>query len=55
MYYIVVVGELWYYVCIFCYNEMCVNIVIVDGIFVLKLRFEKKKNDEEVEELVCFF
>ncbi|KAL0855182.1 hypothetical protein Bca101_060334 [Brassica carinata] len=50
MHYTVVVGESRHYVCIPCYNETRTNTVTVDGTPVLKSRFEKKKNDEEVEE-----
>ncbi|CAN6819123.1 unnamed protein product [Brassica oleracea] len=50
MHYTVVVGESRHYVCIPCYNETRTNTVTVDGTPVPKARFEKKKNDEEVEE-----
>ncbi|KAF8083265.1 hypothetical protein N665_0786s0010 [Sinapis alba] len=50
MHYTVVVGESRHYVCIPCYNETRTNTVTVDGTPVPKSRFEKKKNDEEVEE-----
>ncbi|CAN7117420.1 hypothetical protein BRARA_C03444 [Brassica rapa] len=50
MHYTVVVGESRHYVCIPCYNETRANTVTVDGTPVPKARFEKKKNDEEVEE-----
>ncbi|XP_010487036.1 PREDICTED: histone acetyltransferase HAC5-like isoform X1 [Camelina sativa] len=50
MHYTVVVGESRHYVCIPCYNEARANTVSVDGTSVPKSRFEKKKNDEEVEE-----
>ncbi|CAH8381540.1 unnamed protein product [Eruca vesicaria subsp. sativa] len=50
MHYTVVVGESRHYVCIPCYNETRTNTVTVDGTPVPKPRFEKKKNDEEVEE-----
>ncbi|CAH8362534.1 unnamed protein product [Eruca vesicaria subsp. sativa] len=50
MHYTVVSGESRHYVCIPCYNEARTNTVSVDGTPVPKSRFEKKKNDEEVEE-----
>ncbi|CAE5967059.1 unnamed protein product [Arabidopsis arenosa] len=50
MHYTVVAGESRHYVCIPCYNEARANTVSVDGASVPKSRFEKKKNDEEVEE-----
>ncbi|KAL1204838.1 Histone acetyltransferase HAC5 [Cardamine amara subsp. amara] len=50
MHYTVVAGESRHYVCIPCYNEARTNTVSVDGTPVPKSRFEKKKNDEEVEE-----
>ncbi|CAN8259549.1 unnamed protein product [Cochlearia groenlandica] len=50
MHYTVVAGESRHYVCIPCYNEARTNAVSVDGTNVPKSRFEKKKNDEEVEE-----
>ncbi|KAJ4886470.1 Histone acetyltransferase HAC5 [Raphanus sativus] len=50
MHYTVVSGESRHYVCIPCYNEARTNTVSVDGTLVPKSRFEKKKNDEEVEE-----
>uniref|UniRef100_A0A1J3G8C8 histone acetyltransferase n=1 Tax=Noccaea caerulescens TaxID=107243 RepID=A0A1J3G8C8_NOCCA len=50
MHYTVVAGESRHYVCIPCYNEARSNTVSVDGTPVPKSRFEKKKNDEEVEE-----
>ncbi|ANM64471.1 histone acetyltransferase of the CBP family 5 [Arabidopsis thaliana] len=50
MHYTVVAGESRHYVCIPCYNEARANTVSVDGTPVPKSRFEKKKNDEEVEE-----
>ena len=55
MHYTVVVGESRHYVCIPCYNETRANTVTVDGTPVPKSRFEKKKNDEEVEESVRLF
>ncbi|XP_023641115.1 histone acetyltransferase HAC5 isoform X2 [Capsella rubella] len=50
MHYTVMSGESRHYVCIPCYNEARANSVSVDGTSVPKSRFEKKKNDEEVEE-----
>ncbi|ESQ48727.1 hypothetical protein EUTSA_v10019887mg [Eutrema salsugineum] len=50
MHYTVVAGESRHYVCIPCYNETRTNTVTIDGTPVPKSRFEKKKNDEEVEE-----
>ncbi|KAJ0242438.1 Histone acetyltransferase HAC5 [Hirschfeldia incana] len=50
MHYTVVAGESRHYVCIPCYNEARTTTVSVDGTPVPKSRFEKKKNDEEVEE-----
>ena len=55
MHYTVVSGESRHYVCIPCYNEARTNTVSVDGTPVPKSRFEKKKNDEEVEEPVRLF
>lgn len=43
------------YLCIPCHNEARGDTVEVEGAAIIKSRFEKKKNDVEIEESVCFF
>lgn len=47
-------GDTRHYFCIPCYNETRGDTISVDGSNILKARLEKKKNDEETEEPVCY-
>lgn len=54
MYYTMGAGDTRHYFCIPCYNEARGDTIVVDGTAIPKARLEKKKNDEETEEWVCF-
>ena len=54
MYYTMGAGDARHYFCIPCYNEARGDTIIVDGTAIPKPRLEKKKNDEETEEWVCY-
>ena len=54
MYYTTGTGDTRHYFCIPCYNDARTENIVVDGTPIAKSRLEKKKNDEETEEWVCY-
>lgn len=54
-YYTIGSSETRHYFCIPCYNEARGETIEAEGSTFLKTKLEKKRNDEETEEWVCFF